>query len=167
MTITAVKYEGGQLIIDTVSPEARRIPYKFKPGEYDLVKAKNKRSLEANAYLWRLAEEISRVVGISKEDIYRRNIREAGEFYPLPIKAEAVEDFSRIWSERGIGWFCDVVDDSKLTGYKIVHAYRGSSTYTVQEMSRLIDAMIQDAKSVGIEVISEREKSLLLEDWGK
>ena len=47
----------------------------------------------------------------------------------------------------------------------LIFAYKGSSVYSVKEMSRLLDYIIDDAKNVEIEVISEREKSLLLEKW--
>ena len=97
--------------------------------------------------------------------MYRRNIREVGEYTPLPIKVEAVFDFERIWSAHGIGWFIDVVDDSKIPGYKLVFAYQGSSTYDTKQMSRLIDNVMQDAKSIGIETEDPNKIKSLLEEW--
>ena len=76
-----------------------------------------------------------------------------------------MEEFQRIWKGHGTGWFAEIVDDSKIPGYKLVFAYHGSSTYDTAQMSRLIESLIQDAQAVGIETLSEREKSLLLEDW--
>lgn len=46
-------------------------------------------------------------------------------------------------------------------------SYHGSSVYDTKQMSRLIDNLIQDAKAVGLETMSERERSLLLTEWGK
>ena len=46
-------------------------------------------------------------------------------------------------------------------------AYRGSSEYDTREMSILLDGIIDEAKALDIEVISEQEKSLLLSEWGK
>ena len=165
MKINAAKYIGGQLILDTMDADARKLAYNFKPGEYQLVKAKKPRSLDANAYCWVLCTEIAKAVGVAKEDVYRRNIKEAGEYTPLPIRENAVDEFKRIWAGHGIGWFVEVVDDSKLPGFKLCFAYQGSSVYTVDQMSRLINSLIQDAQAVGIDTISEREKSLLLEAW--
>lgn len=116
----------------------------------------------ANAYLWKLCTDIAKAVGISKEEVYRCQIREAGEHTPLPIKEEAVEDFSRIWAAHGIGWFVDVVDDSKLPGYKLCFAYQGSSTYDSKQMSRLIDATVQEAKNLGLETRPQEEIDALL-----
>lgn len=116
----------------------------------------------ANNYLWKLCSEIAKAVGITKEEVYRQQIREVGEYTPLPIREDAVEDFSRIWSAHGIGWFIDVVDDSKLPGYKLVFAYSGSSTYNTKQMSRLIDSAVQEASSLGIPVRPQEEIDSLL-----
>lgn len=154
------------LLLETTDPAARRFVWDFKPGEYEIVIAKKKRSLNANAMCWKLCTDIAAVVGLTKEEVYQRAIKEIGEYTPLPIKAEAVADFTRIWNAHGIGWPVEVIDDSKLPGYKLLFCYHGSSTYDVKSMNRLLDYLIQDAKSVGLDVMSEREKALLLEDWG-
>lgn len=166
MRIEEMRIEGNSLILITNDPAARRTAYNFKPGEYELKRVRKKRSLNANAYCWALASQIAEAVGITKEDVYRRNIRDVGEYTPLPVKADAVDEFQRIWKGHGVGWFADVIDDSKIKGYKLLFAYHGSSTYDTAQMSRLIDSLIQDAKAVGIETLSDREKSLLLEEWG-
>jgi hypothetical protein len=140
---------------------------KDKKYQAEIKEYRKNRSLDANALCWVICNEIANAIGSTKEDVYRKNIREVGVYTPLPIKAEAVEDFQRIWQGHGIGWFTEVIDDSKLPGYKLIFAYQGSSVYSVSEMKRLIDNLIQDAKAVGIEVISESERHLLLEDWGK
>lgn len=165
MWIEEIRIEGGELILKTKDPAARKLVYNFKPGDYELKPKGKKRSLNANAYCWELCTRIAEAVGTTKEDVYRRNIREVGTYTPIPIKAEAVDDFGRIWSDKGVGWFVDVVDDSKLKGYKLIFAYHGSSTYDTGQMARLIDSLIQDAKAIGLDTLSEREKSLLLEDW--
>ena len=144
-------------------------------GEYDRLKGKDlrveikawreKRSRDANAMMWALCEQIAKAIRSTKEQVYRDQIRQVGEYTPLPIRADAVEDFGRIWSGHGIGWFVEVVDDSKLPGYKLVFAYNGSSTYDTKQMSRLIDSVIQEANELGIETMSDRERSLLLDAW--
>lgn len=165
MLIEAMRIEGGELILQTRDPEARKLVYNFKPGHYELKKKPKKRSLNANAFCWELCTRIGAAVGISKEEVYRNSIRNVGEFTPIPIKAEAVEEFQRIWSTHGVGWFADVIDDSKIPGYKKLFAYHGSSTYDTAQMARLIDNLVQDANALGIETLSERERSLLLDEW--
>lgn len=167
MKITAARYVGGQLVLDTMDADARKLVYNFKPGEYQLVKAKKPRSLDANAKCWALCTEIAKAVGVTKEEVYRDAIKGVGEYTPLPIREDAVDEFGRIWAGKGEGWFVEVIDDSKLPGYKLCFAYQGSSVYNVEQMSRLIDSLVQDAEALGIDTMSEREKSLLLEEWGK
>lgn len=167
MRVDGAKIVNGGLLLETTDPAARRFAYGFEPGEYQIDKAKRKRSLNANAMCWKLCTEIAAAVGLTKEEVYINAIKEVGEYTPLPIKAEAVADFTRVWNAHGIGWPVEVVDDSKLPGYKLVFCYHGSSTYSVQSMNRLLDFLLQDAHAVGIDTISEREKSLLLEEWGK
>jgi hypothetical protein len=165
MLIENARIEGGELVLTTSDTDARQFAYNFKPGHYEIKPKAKKRSLNANAYCWDLCTRIAAAVGMSKEDVYRRNIREVGTYTPMPIKEEAIKEFGRIWKAHGVGWFIDIVDDSKIPGYKLIFAYHGSSTYTTAEMSRLIDNLIQDAKSVGIETLSDREKSLLIDEW--
>ena len=83
-------------------------------------------------------------------EIYRHAIRDVGEYEPLPIKAEAVDTFKRRWETKGVGWFVDVLDDSKLPGYKVVRAFYGSSSYDSKEMSRLLDYLVDEAQQMGI-----------------
>jgi hypothetical protein len=166
MKIDGARIEGGELIFQTTDPAARRLVWDFKPGEYDLVKATKKRSRDANAKCWAMCEEIARAVGITKEEVYRRNIKEVGSYTPLVLANHTIENFKKIWAARGIGWFAEITDDVN-DNCKLVFAYHGSSSYNTAEMARLIDNIIQDAKSVGLDPMSERERSLLLMEWGK
>lgn len=163
LTITEAKREGGKLVLST--PEAGKFLYHFKPGEYEITKAIKQRSLNANAYMWALIGKIAATVGIPANEVYSRAIHEAGVYTPLPIKSEAVEEFTRIWKSHGTGWLIEVVDDSKIPGYKLVKAYNGSSSYNTAQMSRLIDYIVEDAKALDIETLTERELSLLKEGW--
>ena len=43
MRISDARYEGGNLILSSLDPDARRFPYGFKPGEYQITKAKQKK----------------------------------------------------------------------------------------------------------------------------
>lgn len=136
-----------------------------KPVEVEVKRWRKRRSLDANAMMWSICSKIADVTGVTKEEVYRRNIREVGKFTPLPIKADAIDDFSAIWAGHGIGWFIDIVDDSKLDGYKLVFAYHGSSCYDTKNMSRLIDCVMQDAKAVGVDTLTPHEMGRLMEEW--
>lgn len=163
----ALSINGKQRLTIELDGDFREQFEKFKDTDTDfsIKKFRYKRSLDANAMMWSLCEQIARKIGSTKEEVYKHHIKEVGIYTPLPIKENAVEAFSDIWSTHGTGWFVEVVDNSKLPGYKLVFAYAGSSTYDTKEMSRLIDSVVQDAKSIGIDVMSEEERSLLIDAW--
>ena len=157
---------GNDLILTLANPlEAGKLVFRFKPGEYEFTRARQKRSLDANNMMWAFCEKIAQKVGKTKEEVYRDEIRQVSVYYPLPIKAEAVKEFSNIWQTHGLGWFVDVIDDSKLPGYKLCFAYSGSSTYDTAQMSRLIDTVLQDAEALDIETKPQEEIERLLREW--
>ena len=77
-----------------------------------------------------------------------------------------METFQRRWSAKGTGWFAEVIDDSKIQGYKLVFAYYGSSTYDTASMSKLIDYLVDDAKQMGIPIPASKEQEEALAAWG-
>lgn len=133
--------------------------------EISIKKFHKKRSLDANEYMWVLAEKLAEKLRITKYEVYKSHIRDVGVFTPLPIEADSVEKFSEIWSSRGKGWVVDVVDNSKLPGYKRINAYYGSSTYDTAQMSRLIDSIVEDCKEQGIETLTPQELENMKALW--
>lgn len=148
-------------LLDTVKELDEDKEYTIK-----LDKVRKKRSLNANGYMWELCEQIAKKVGITKEDVYRQAIKDVGVFQTVEINEKAENTLRYSWGLHGIGWIAETVDNAKTDGFKVINLYYGSSTYNTKQMSRLIDYIVQDAKSVGIEVISDSERALLLEEWG-
>lgn len=89
----------------------------------ELKKWYKKRSLDANAYMWTIAEKIAQRLGITKIEVYRDAIKEVGQCEILPIKDEAVDTFINAWKHNGQGWLCEVIGKSKLKGYTNITAY--------------------------------------------
>lgn len=164
MQVSDARYEGFKLILSTVSPDARKFVYQFKPGDYEISKSKKRRSLDANGYCWALCTQIAAAVGITKDDVYRRAISEGNQYASVTLLPDAVEAFKRAWASRGIGWIAEVIDDAP-DGNKLLFAYYGSSAYDTRQMAELIDRLVQDAKALDIETLSERELSLLKDGW--
>ena len=164
MRIEAARYEGGELILKTGSPDAKRFVWQFKAGDYELKKASTKRSLDANAYCWVLCTKIASAVGITKEEVYQRAIQEGDQYLMCCVTDEDYDSFVRAWSSKGIGCRVQIVDDAGM-GTKTVFAYYGSSIYDTKAMSRLIDSLVQEAKALGIETMPEEEVRSLLEAW--
>lgn len=168
MQITDCKVEGDELrlkIKDFVS--ARRWAYNFKAGDYEIVKQKKKRSLDANAYFFVLADKLSEKLNIPKEEIYRNCIKEIGGVSEIVcVKNEAVQKLCEGWRHNGLGWQTDTMP-SKLEGCTNVVLYYGSSTYNTEQMSRLIENIIEDCKAQDIETKTPNEIADMLSLWGE
>lgn len=126
---------------------------------------KAKRSLDANAYFFVLADKLAAKLGTSKEEVYRNAVRDIGGVSEIVcVKNEAVERLCEGWSKNGIAWQTETFP-SKIDGCTNVILYYGSSTYTTEQMSRLIDHIVQDCKAVGIETMTPNAIAEMLSLW--
>lgn len=135
----------------------------------ELKKWIKKRTLDCNAYMWVLIQKIAEKIStedavITKEQIYRDAIKEVGAYSIVPIKSEAVEEWTRIWKSNGIGWICET-QPSKLDGFTNVMCYHGSSVYNQKEMNRLVNVIVEECRNLGIETKPDEELKSLLEEW--
>lgn len=126
------------------------------------------RSLSANAYCWvlcqRIAEELSKGDFLyTKEDVYREQVRRCGPFDTFVMYYPAAIRFQEVWANNGLGWLTeDLENDGE---YLTFAAYYGSSVYSTAEMSRLIDALVQDCQQLGIETMTKEELESLKRSW--
>ena len=165
MKLDNARFECGKLIIETKDPEARRFVYTFQPGEYEIKRAKKKRSLEANAYMWVLVDKIASAVGVDKVTVYREAIKNiAGNSEIVCVKQDAAEKLIKGWGHNGIGWIAETMP-SKLEGCVNVVLYYGSSTYDTAQMSTLIDHVVDEAKQLGIETLTPAELERMKAEW--
>lgn len=133
----------------------------------ELKKYRKPRSLDANKYFWKLLQEVCDYKDIDTIADYKRRVKELGIFKQFKIMTQDVKTFEKIWTDRGIAWFCEIVDTTYIgdTEFKIINAYYGSSSYNSKQMSRLIDNLVQDCKAVGIETKPQAEIDSLLKQW--
>lgn len=136
---------------------------KDKKLNVEVKKWYKKRSLNANAYLWVLIKKLSEKLSLSRIEIYKKHIYEAGTYQELQMPEEAMQKFSKTWSNNGLGWFCE--KSVNQYGEIVLTAYYGSSSYDTKEMKILIDSVIQDCKEQGIETMSPAEIESLLKSW--
>ena len=153
--------------------EARRFLGTMKDKKYvaDIKEYRERRSLDANALLWKLLDDMASAKSrmdnaiTTKEDLYLDYVKDFGPFKDFELSEDEAKTFRVAWSRLGIGWPTEQVDYTPDGERLIIRAYYGSSQYNSKQMSRLIDAVVQDAKAIGIEVLTERELSLLKEEW--
>ena len=162
MNISSVRIEGDELILKSPDlSEIRRFAYQFKAGEYQIERKKKKRSTDANALCWKMCTEIANVLRTEKESVYVEMLRRYGQSDIVSVVSSVdVKGYFKYYEEFGRG----TVKGKDFTHYKV---YKGSSEYDTREMSILLDGILDEAKALDIEVISEREKSLLLTEWGR
>ena len=149
--------------------DAGKIYDRLKDADVDVeIKKYNpKRSRDANSFCWAMCTDIGKAIRppVPKEEVYRRAIREVGEYEPLPIREDAVETFQNRWQAHGTGWFAEVIDNSKLPGYKLVFAYYGSSTYDTSSMSKLLDYLVDECEQLGLVLPARKEQEEMLAQW--
>lgn len=168
-----MRLAGGEWVISfttRTNPEKMFDRLKNADVSVEIKKATNPRSKSANDFCWAMCTDIGKAIRppLPKEEVYRKAIRDVGEYEPLPIRADAVETFQSRWAEKGVGWFADVIDDSKLPGYKLVFAYYGSSTYDTESMSRLVDYLKDEMEQLQLQIpISKKDEERMLSEWQK
>lgn len=165
MKIESARIMGNDLILTASIPDARRFVYSFKPGEYEISPAKKKRSLNANAYAWKLINDIALAVRESPEDVYREALKNIPNICEvLCVQDKAVDSMERLWTRNHIGRRVER-EESKIKGCTNLYIYYGSSDFDTRQMSMLIDNLVQDAQALGIETRPEEEIKSLLEAW--
>lgn len=158
--------EMGWLCLKTQPADALRWLCKFKAGNYEIKQIRNKRSLDANAYCWVLLDSLSAASQTPKEELYRRYITEIGGVSDtVCVPSRAVDRLVAIWQGKGLGWQAETFP-SKIQGCTNVILYYGSSVYDTKQMTRLIDSIVEDCKSIGIETRPQEEIDALLAEWG-
>ena len=166
-----IKLEGGWLMVKPEKADlgkAMALVRKHKNRLYDLeVKEhRQKRSLDANAYAWVLIHKLAAVERITPEEVYLLNIPKVGNNYtPVCLRECDVQRFIKSWESNGLGWPVKDLGPSQVPGCRNLMAYHGSSTYDTQQMSVLIDNLVQDCKALDIETLSPEKLSLMKEEW--
>ncbi len=124
--------------------------YRDKAINIDIKLFKEKRSLAANRYMWVLCSKIAEVQMITKSEVYRREVLEIGGTSDvMVVRNEAVEKFCRQWESQGLGWQTEISASNDEVSNVIV--YYGSSTFTKDQMTRLIENLIFEAENLGID----------------
>lgn len=124
-----------------------------------------KRSLDANAYCWVLCRKIAEKTGATDTEVYGQCILDYGVTTIKPERKDLVDDLVRMWDGMGIGNSHDILGDSKIDGYVNVKYYYGSSQYNTQQMARLIDGIVYEAKNLGIPTETPDEIERMKSMW--
>lgn len=124
-------------------------------------KYREKRSLNANNYAWKLITEIGNKLRMSKDDVYLLMLKRYGQ-------SEMVSVLSGVPFGKFVKYF-DEVGESELKGKMFTHyrVYQGSSEFDKQQMSIFIDGIVSEAKDLGIPTETPDELARLKSLWGE
>ena len=151
-------------MIDDTGKIEKFLPLIFrldKDTVYDvkIEKHREKRSLNANAYLWKLVTEIGNVLNKSKEEVYLQMLIDYGQSEMVSILSEIdVKGYFKYYKLAGTS----ILNGKEFNHYKI---YKGSSEYDTKEMSILLNGVVQEAKNLGIKPHDDIELERLIKEW--
>lgn len=115
--------------------------------DIEVKKHLERRSLDANALLWKCLGDIAAVLRTDKWDVYLQMLKRYGKYTYICVKPSVVDAVKSQWRES------EVIGDIRINGSDAVQmlCYFGSSTYNTQEFSVLLDGVISEMKEMGLE----------------
>ncbi len=122
-------------------------------------KHKEKRSTNANAYLWKLVTEIGNTMRLPKEEVYENMLKSYGQSIMIPLpKGNNPSGYSKYYEYE-----CSrQLNGKDADWYKI---YKGSSEYNTKEMSILLEGVVQEARNLGIKTKDDIELERMIDKW--
>lgn len=129
-----------------------------KEVKVEITKASDRRSNNQNRFAWELIDKIAAARHEKISTVYRESLRDVGGTSTLiGMKDEAIPVFREGWEKGHLGRSVDIIPGSTKPGWSNVKIQFGSSEFDTEQMSRLIDNLIQDAEALGIPTISDKE----------
>ena len=122
---------------------------------------KEKRSLNANNYSWALQTEIAHQLNMAVDEVHKQMVLQYGVLETIYVVKEAWESCERAFDY----WM--ILGESELNGKTFIHARVGVGThkYNTKEMARFIDGVVQEAKSLDIQTLEEKQINELVAKW--
>lgn len=146
---------------------AKLLADELREGEISLEckRWRNRRSLDANAYMWELVGKLAQKTRQKPVDVYRHAIKEIpGNSTLVCVQNKAKDVLRQQWQAKGLGWQTDELP-SKIDGCTNILLYYGSSVYDTTQMSLLIDSIVDEAKELGIETLTPYELEGMKAQW--
>jgi hypothetical protein len=143
-----------RVLSEFIQEDSKIITVQIGLNEEIEVKRK-KRSKNANSYFWKLLQELCLELNLDVIQEYRKRIKELGIFQTFELDTKNVSTFEFLWNDKGLAFFTEKVEE--IGNKTIINAYYGSSSFNSKQMSKLIDNLVQDCRSVGIQTLEDIE----------
>ena len=128
---------------------------KDKKYDVEIKQHREKRSLNANSYCWKLITQIAEALNSDKDSIYL-----------LMLKRYGISDLIPIANKVPVKDYFDYYDveskNEKYTWYKI---YKGSSKYDTKEMSVLLNGIVSECREMGLPTKEDIELERMIKEW--
>ena len=153
LTLTVNEEQAAKDLFDELH-EAEKLTIKI--GKY-----REKRSINANNYAWKLINEIGNVLRANKDDIYLLMLKRYGQ-------SEKISALAHIPVPKYVK-YCEELGESYLKGklFKHYRVYKGSSEFDTREMSIFIDGIVSEAEGLGIQTKTPDQIAKLKSLWGE
>ena len=138
-------------------PDARKLIEGNKLLTADIGLKKKKRSLDANAYMWCLVNEIANVLRISKDECYLTMLKRYGQSQRIKVLKDGLPVLLKAVKYYELG-----KEENNCIYIKV---YAGSSKYDTKEMSILIDGIVIEAEELGIDTMTPAEIEQIKQNW--
>lgn len=150
-----------RILSEFIQEDTKILTVQINKNEELYVK-KKKRSKDQNSYFWELLQQLCFEMNLDVIQEYKKRVKELGIFKQWEIDTINVPTFEKLWSDRGLAWFTEKVEE--IGNKTIINAYYGSSSYNSKQMSRLLDNLVQDCKEVGIQTLDMLEIERSIDD---
>ena len=162
-----------ELLVDYVESLEKLMKLIGSAIRLDIVKWREKRSSDANAYYWCLLSEFADVIRFSKPYAHNYMLRRYGQREIVDGRLLYVilpdgDNGSRIADEAET---YHIVPTSEVkfgtdgTAFRTYIMLRGSHTYDTNEMSKLIDGLVSECKEQGIETLPPEELERMMQAY--
>lgn len=137
-------------LVDTFSPETDL------SGDLRLTvrRWKERRSLDANGYLWVLLTKMALCLNTSKEEVYEEMLNRYGVPFTDEDGGHVVVGVNKSINLKRAGHWKHYKDDEACSYWYLL---KGTSEYDTAEMSAFLDRVIDECKEMGIETASPDE----------
>lgn len=143
-----------------------------KDYELSISQKRETRSINANNYSWTLTDKLADkliVAGVklTKEECHAEMIFRYGQVLIDENGERVVYSTKQGVKMNEFFPYAKPIGESNLNGETFTHylIYRGSKTYDTKEFSIFLSGIIEECKEQGIETLTERELSLLMENY--
>lgn len=151
LTLTINEEQGAKNMFDELH-QAEKLSIKID-------KYRERRSLNANNYAWKLLTEIGNATRSDKEAVYLKMLKRYGQSEMISALAHIpIGKYVKYYEEAG---------ESRLNGklFKHYKVFKGSSEFDTREMSIFLDGVVGEAEDLGIQTMTPNELANLKSLW--